>query len=94
MVNQDKLLLVEKTLLRHKSHGFTLVSNDLTLENGDPKMLPFSLQEHKEDYVNEKMMNENDENNCKLFKQKDNSSGKNIIDSYIRYMEFIYKQNY
>ena len=78
MVKEDKLLLVEKALLRHRSHGYILVPCDVTSDKGDSKTLPFDLQENKEEFGNDEGIG------ITLSKPKDwNGSEKDITHSYI-----------
>jgi hypothetical protein len=78
MVKEDKLLLVEKALLRHRSHGYILVPCDVTSDKGDSKTLPFDLQENKEEFGNDEGIART------LSRPKDgNDSEKGITHSYI-----------
>ena len=78
MIKNDKLLLVEKALLRHKLRGCTLVPCDVTL-GGDSMMLPFDLQECKEECGLEEG-GSSDSLSAELSKSK---QGVGIVNSYI-----------
>ena len=79
MTKNDKLLLVEKALLRHKLRGYTLVPCDVTSGEGDSKMLPFDLRECKEECGLEEG-GSSDSLGAELSKSK---QGLGIVDSYI-----------
>ncbi len=81
-VKNDKLLLVEKALLRHKSHGYILVPCDITSDKGDSDMLPFDLRECRECMDDEGTNKDGiDGKLSKLKESKDKKKG--IVNSYI-----------